>query len=181
MIRPSQLVRCVRHAHGSAAAITSLATDDRGRKLISGAHDGSVCTWALATGCELASRLAPLAPPAPSAPSAAPVAHDRSTDSAQHGAELTALAHVSAASGTVRYVFGGGWSRRLGVWRDDEAHSADAGAAQCVWSSEVAHDEDVLKTALLNQPPSMASLRVISASCAVRRPQFCSTPERTPC
>ena len=60
---------------------------------------------------------------------------------------MTALAHVSAAHGTIRYVVGSGWSRRVCVWREDDRHapsSALEAAPEAVWASELAHADDVL-------------------------------------
>ena len=128
-VATGQLVRCVRDAHGGAP-ITSLTTDAHGRKLISGAHDGSVCTWSLATGCELSCRLAP---------------HDVDGDL---GNELTTLIHLSVARGTISYVLGSGWGRRIVLWRAEEAPQGvcaePGGGSECVWASPPSHSDDVL-------------------------------------
>jgi hypothetical protein len=128
-VATGQLVRCVRDAHGGAP-ITSLSTDAPGRRLISGAHDGSVCTWSLATGCELSCRLAP---------------HDVGDGL---GTELTTLIHLSVARGAISYVLGSGWGRRVVLWRDEVAPQGvcaePGGGPECVWASPPSHTDDVL-------------------------------------
>jgi len=128
-VATGQLVRCVRDAHGGAP-ITSLSTDAPGRRLISGAHDGSVCTWTLATGCELSCRLAP---------------HDVGDGL---GTELTTLIHLSVARGAISYVLGSGWGRRVVLWRDEVAPQGvcaePGGGPECVWASPPSHTDDVL-------------------------------------
>ena len=53
-----RLMRHVPNAH-FGSAVTAITFDDRGRRLVTGAHDGSVRVWSLASGCEPLAELRP--------------------------------------------------------------------------------------------------------------------------
>ena len=124
-----RLMRHVPNAH-FGSAVTAITFDDRGRRLVTGAHDGSVRVWSLASGCEPLAELRPACKE-----------------------EVTSLAHITSRNS--RHVLATGWARNLQLWRDDDARSSATSMATSAggpvsnitdlsWASEPEHKDDAL-------------------------------------
>ena len=120
-LETGQLSAQLVHAHGDAL-ITALAVDASKRRLISGAHDGTLKMWNVSSGECLKECLNPDA------------------------TEVTDIAHVASAGGG-RFVLATGWGRALSVWADDEGQARQGNSCVEIMKRVQEHHDDVLALA----------------------------------